>query len=194
MRSSPASAGVDVSRVTVEAALTPIRNMLATLAAILACGCAPADAPRPLSYDCDTPPGRLSELEQVQPGPAYRISGRIRPDDLRPDKRWEPAGNVFVESADEQDRVMLQLVAPEREPPLSIVLRSHHGEKNDLRTLGQIGLGEEVPFTLTIAGGRAKIGIGDIKTEIAVDLGKDARVGVGCSAGTFRFEALEFGV
>ena len=152
----------------------------------------PAPAP-PLSYDCDTPAGRLSELGQVRPGPSYSVSGRIRADDLLADERWEPAGNVFAESADEQDRVMLQLVAPERKSPLSIVLRTHHGLENDLRKLGEIALGEEAAFSLTVAGGRATIEIGDIKAEAAAEVGENARVGVGCATGAFRFDDLKFG-
>jgi hypothetical protein len=192
MISSPASAGEEHSPAREERALPSSEKSLTVIAAMLVSACAPAAAV-PLSYDCDTPPGRLSELKQVQPGPTYSISGRIRADDLLPDKRWEPAGTVFVESADEQDRVMLQLTAPERQSPLSIVLRTHHGEKNELRTLGRIALGEEASFTLAVAGGRARIEIGTIRAEAAVDLGKDARIGVGCSTGAFRFEGLKFG-
>ena len=171
-------------------------SLLAAAAAMLASACLPADAPAPappLGYDCDTPTARLSELEQVRPGPAYRISGKIRASALLPDERWEAAGNIFVESADEQDRVMLQLIASDREAPLQIVLRTNHGLNNDLRQLGQVALGEEIVFNLTVAGGRAKIEIGAIKAEAPADLGKHARVGVGCAAGTFRFEDLRFG-
>ena len=80
--------------------------LLTMLFASALAACTPAATPAaspPLSYDCDTPAGRLSELEQVQPGPAYRISGTIRADDLLPNDRWESAGNVFVESADEHE-------------------------------------------------------------------------------------------
>ena len=163
---------------------------------MLASACSPEAAPAPapaLSYDCDTPPGRLSQLEQVRPGPAYRISGRIRAVELLPDQRWEAAGNIFVESADEQDRVMLQLTAPEREAPIQVVLKTNHGLENHLRALGSVALDEDAAFTVSVAGGRATIEIGGMRAETPVDVGTDARVGVGCAAGSFRFDDLRFG-
>jgi hypothetical protein len=174
-----------------------MRLLTLLLAALALAACTPAAAPAPappLSYDCDTPAGRLSELEQVQSGPAYRISGTIRADDLLPNDRWESAGNVFVESADEQDRVMLQLIAPEPGSPLRIVLRSHDGEKQKARTLGAIAVGEEARFTLAVEGGTARAELGAMKAEAVVDLGEGARVGVGCAGGSFRFGELRFGV
>ncbi|HEY5720974.1 MAG TPA: hypothetical protein VIT45_01500 [Allosphingosinicella sp.] len=170
--------------------------LLALLALLALTACAPAAAPgpAPLSYDCQTPTGRLSELDQVQPGPSYRISGTIRADELRADSRWESAGNIFVESADEQDRVMLQLVSPDRGERLRIVLRTHHGEKQEARPLGAIAVGEEVPFVLAVDGGRAKAEIGALEAEAAVDPGTSARVGVGCAGGSFRFGELRFGM
>ena len=165
-------------------------------APIVLTACAPEAAPPsapPLSYDCETPAARLSELEQVQPGPAYSIAGRVRANDLIDDKRWEPAANIFVESADEQDRVMLQLIAPERRSPLQIVLRTQHGDKQEVRTLGSLPLGEDAAFALTVEGGRARAVIGAIKAEAALDPGPGARVGVGCATGSFRFDELRFG-
>jgi hypothetical protein len=173
-----------------------MRLLTLLLVALALAACSPAAPPvsaPPLAWDCNTPAGRLSELEQVQPGPAYRISGRIRADDLTDDGRWEPAANIFVESADEQDRVMLQLIAPERRSPLRIVLRTHHGEKQEVRTLGTIALGEEAAFTLTVERGRARAEIGTIKAEAAADVGEAARVGVACATGSFRFDELRFG-
>ena len=166
---------------------------LLTLFALAACAPATAPGPAPLSYDCETPAGRLSELDQVQPGPAYRISGTIRADELRSDARWESAGNIFVESADQQDRVMLQLISPDRGQRLQIVLRTHHGEKQEARPLGAIAVGEEAPFLVTVEGGKARAEIGTIKAEAAVGPGEGARVGVGCAGGAFRFAELRFG-
>jgi hypothetical protein len=161
------------------------------LAAFAATACSANAAP--LLYDCDSAPGRLSVLETVQPGPSYRVSGRISANELVKHQRWAPTGSASIESADEQDRIMLQLSAPEQKAPLQVVLRTTNKGKVSTQTLGQVGLEQDLAFSVTVADGRAKVEIGTMRGEAAVDLGAGAKVGVSCTTGNFHFEDLRFG-
>jgi hypothetical protein len=168
-----------------------IRSLLPILIAAVALPSAAHAAP--MSYDCDTGPGRFSELKQVQPGPAYRISGRIAANELATDKRWAPVANVTVESSDAQSRAMLRLVAPTHKAPIAVVLSITKAGKTDMQTLGQVGLGEELAFVLTVAEGRIRVEIGSMRGEAPIDVGPGASVSVVCSTGNFHFNDLRFG-
>jgi len=146
----------------------------------------------PFSYDCDTGAGRFSELKQTHPGPQYRISGRMAANELGTDKRWAPVANVTIESADGQSRAMLRLMAPTRRAPLDVVLSITKAGKTEVQTLGQVGLSEELTFVLTAAQGRARVEIGTMRGEAAIDVGGGASVAVVCSTGNFHFNDLRF--
>jgi hypothetical protein len=161
--------------------------LLAMAAAAAVTG--PANA-APMSYDCDTAPGRYSELKQTEPGPAYRVSGRIAANELAMDKRWVPVGNIVIESADGKNGARLRLFAPTRRAPLDVVLSTNIGDKVETQTLGQVGLSQELAFSMTVADGRVKVEIGTMRGEAAIEMGAGASVGVTCSTGNFHFDDL----
>lgn len=164
----------------------------ASLGAILASAVPSAPASSALlSYDCDTPSGRFSELTQVQPGPSYRIAGRVAAHELRPDKRWPSVAAIRVESADEQVRIMIEVTAESgADGPLALSLRTIDGLENEVRLLGEAPVGDALAFSLVVADGKARIEIGGRRGEAPADVGPSATVGVGCSTGSFRFEQL----
>ena len=150
-------------------------------------------APVPLTWDCDTPGARLSELTQVQRGPSYRIGGRVGARELRADARWPSVATILVESADEQDRIMIEVTARSRtDEALALSLRTIHGLDNRVIPLGQAPIGEALPFSLVVADGKARIEIGGFRREVPAEVGPGATVGAGCSTGSFRFEQLTF--
>lgn len=146
-----------------------------------------------MSYDCDTGAGRFSELKQVQPGPAYRISGRIAANELGKHERWLPVGNINITSADNQTRAMLQITASERKAPLDVLLRVINGDNDTSQTLGKVALSQELAFVLSVADGKVKVEIGDMRGEAQISMSGGASVAVGCSTGNFHFEDLRFG-
>src|SRR5438309_1887264 len=110
-----------------------------------------AEAP-PLSYDCDSAEGAFSELKQVQPGPSYRVTGRISARRLRQHDRWAPVASVRADAADGTMDVTLQLVAPHRpDGPLDVFLVTRAGKgAPEPKLLGHAQIGEELPFELTV--------------------------------------------
>ena len=166
----------------------------AKLLLVVAAFAAPAPAgAAPLSYDCDTGPGRYSELKRTEPGPAYSVSGRIAAIELGLHKRWLPSGQVVIESADGLRSARLQLVATTRQAPLDVVLLTDRDGEAGTQRLGQVGLNEALAFSMTVAGGRARVEIGTMRGEAEVDVGAAASVGVVCSTGNFHFEDLRLG-
>jgi hypothetical protein len=146
----------------------------------------------PLSYDCDTGAGRFSELKQVQPGPAYRISGRIAANELARHERWAPGSNITIESADEQNRVSLRILAPMQKAPLDVVLEITKAGKTETQALGRVGLSQELAFVLAFADGRVRAEIGTMRGEAPLAIGAGASVSVVCSTGNFHFNDLRF--
>jgi hypothetical protein len=147
----------------------------------------------PLSYRCDSGPGRYSQLKQIEPGPSYRASGRISANELGKHKHWAPGGSIVVESADKQTSAALKLAAPAWRAPLDVLLQIRKGETLETQALGQIGLGQELSFVMTVADGRVQVEIGAMRGEASIALGAGASVGVGCSTGNFQFEDLRLG-
>jgi hypothetical protein len=164
-------------------------RMMLLAGAVVAAWASPAPA-APLSYDCDSGAGRFSELKQTQPGPDYHISGRISANELGIHERWAPVGNIEIESADQKNRAMLQILAPARKAPLDVVLRTWNGEKVATQTLGQVGLNEDVTFSMAVGDGRVKVEFGTMRGEARVEMAAGANVGVGCSTGNYHFEDL----
>ena len=99
----------------------------------------------------------------------------------------------MIESADGKNSARLQLVAPTRQAPLDVVLRTNIGDKVETQTLGQAGLSQELAFSMVVAGGRVKVEIETMRGEAAIEVGAGASVGVTCSTGNFHFDDLRFG-
>ena len=150
-----------------------------------------ADA-APLSYDCDTAPGRYSELKQVQSGPAYRISGRIAGQ-----RAWQ--GQALGAGGQCHGRERRQPesrdAATHRSQPEGTAGRGpehHQGGPDGVQTLGHVGLGEELAFVLTVGEGKARVEIGSMRGEAPVDVGAGASVTIVCSTGNFHINDLRF--
>ena len=73
-----------------------------------------------------------------------------------------------------------------------MVLRTTSGEKVEEQRLGQIGLSQELVFSMIVTDGRVKVEAGTMRGEAPIDMGAGASVGVGCSTGNFHFEDLRF--
>lgn len=150
-----------------------------------------AEAP-PLSYDCDTAEGAFSQLKQVQPGPSYRITGRISAHRLRQHDRWVPVATVRADAADGTMEVALQLVAPHRpDGPLDVFLVTRAGKSEpEQKLLGHAEIGGELPFELAVDRGKVRARIGSLNGDAKASLGSGASVGVSCSTGEFLFNDL----
>jgi hypothetical protein len=161
-------------------------------AAALLWAASPTAAAAALSYDCDTASGSFSELKQSQAGPSYRVSGRITARQLRVDKRWLPAGNVAIASADQKVFVMLKLSGLKRpKGPLEVILVNVDGGRKTQQVLGQIGLNETLSFTLSVQGSTARAEIGRMGGDTVAAIGPGGSVGITCSTGDFMFDDLK---
>ncbi|HEY5723037.1 MAG TPA: hypothetical protein VIT45_12015 [Allosphingosinicella sp.] len=167
-----------------------LKSLLAAIASFAALA-GPAQA-APFSYDCDTGAGRFSELKQVQPGPDYRISGRISANELATHKRWAPGANLTIESADKSVRASLRILAPTRKAPLDVVLETTKDGKTETQTLGRIGLSQDLAFVLAVAGGQVRAEIGSMRGDAPISIGAGGSVSTVCSTGNFHFEDLRF--
>ena len=167
-----------------------VKSLLPALAAAVAMtGSANA---APFSYDCDTGGGRFSELKQTQPGPNYRISGKISANELGRHERWAPGSNITIESADGKSRASLRVMAPTRKAPLDVVLAITKDGKTENQALGQIGLAQELAFVVTVADGRVRAELGTMRGEAPIAVGTGASVSVVCSTGNFHYNDLSF--
>jgi hypothetical protein len=148
-----------------------------------------------LRFDCDTAEGVFSDLKQVQPGPSYRIAGRISAIRLRLHEHWEPAGTLTVTAADGKMAVSLQIVAPKRpDGPLDLLLLVNAvGQPEQQKLLGQAPIGEELPFELVVEAGKASARIGTMHAEAQAGVGTGGTASASCSTGEFLFTDLSFG-
>ncbi len=160
-------------------------------AAALWAGMAAAPAAAvPINYDCDTAPSSYSMIDLVQPGPDYRITGRITPVQWRRGP-WQPVATVGLISSDNRNVVALR-IARTGGGPAAITLQSMVKGDQRLTDAGTVGLKQQVPFELALVNGKATLRVGAKSVTTEMVLGAGAKVQVTCSTGQFMFKDLDW--
>jgi hypothetical protein len=162
----------------------------AAAAAVLAAGGAGSAAARPLSWDCDTQDGHFSQLEMVQEGPSYRISGRITPVELRTHRRYAPMAAIRIQS-DGDDWVGIRIGRFDGRRLEARLARSVGGRMEE-SAFASLESGAAFPFELSLsADGAAAASLGTARAGTEILLGFGGRVQLTCSTGEFLFEGIE---
>jgi hypothetical protein len=167
-------------------------------------------AAAPFAYFCAAPLSHSSQMMQVQPGPTYRVRGRIGPVEL--ERIPDPSLPVPIEAhtqryADvmimnfETGRSVWLTVTP-RYPgtePESVAdvevqtgIDDQHGS-HQLTTLGSRGfLWDELPFDIEVRADRVIVTAGAAREEYAITVGPGATIYLSCIGGSFDFQGVEW--
>ncbi len=168
-----------------------MRSALTILAAAAAAGLLASPlAAVPIDYDCDTPGGSYSKLDLVQPGPDYRVTGRISAVKWRTHGRWYPTAVVALISASEREAVSVRIERPGESGVL--LVESLIGGKSNKVAVGSLRLKEEVAFELSVHGGKAMVQVGGKSFPLEAEISPGAKLLISCSTGQFLFKALDW--
>ncbi len=163
----------------------------------------------PFDFQCNAPFRENSEFWQEQAGPVRRVTGRIHLQSLH-DILPQPPGEELriigpvpdtrggnVELIDWDDSIFVTLgIGPHNRSSetLEVVLSWQIGDETHTRLLTTLAERnyrfEPVPFTIVTDGRRVTVEAAGARAEVAVAIGPDIEVRVGCSGGEFFFEDL----
>lgn len=146
----------------------------------------------PLSFDCDVPPNHYSSVSQDVSG-QMTIGGTVDPVQMRSGNNLPVAGARLV-SADGKISTGFQLVADStHSKQFNIVLNTKRGDDLRSNTVGQVGIGGEIPFSLTVSDlGKVTLFIsGTTFNDDFIPLSSGNEM-VFCSTGQFKFSNLMF--
>jgi hypothetical protein len=165
------------------------RIALACLATALPLVCAAADEVRH-DFECDTPAGHFSYWKRSVSGSEIEISGKVTVNELRKDKKWSPAANVFVarRGDDRTSQYGLRLYAIMKTPDLVFLELLKVGGR-DMIGLGPIPRTDKpVPFSLKLdAAGTLTVTVAGSEASTNVGTFKPNSVELSCSTGDFEF-------
>jgi len=188
---------------------------IAIAAGLIALAAAPSAA-APFSFACSAPLGRHSELMRVQPGPAYRVRGRIGPVELEevPDPalplRMEGnhipsharSADVTIMSAGDTANSLTLAVVPRwpgneadavAEVTVQVMVDNAVRDEHVLTTIGSRGhIWDDVAFDIQVGEDRVTVEAGGRREEIALTLGRGATLYVACVGGSFDFDDLDW--
>ncbi|QHD67868.1 hypothetical protein GS397_13035 [Sphingobium yanoikuyae] len=168
-------------------------TILCTAIGLVAMPC----AAQTFTYDCDTPGGHFSKLENVANGPDYAITGEVDPRRLYGGSDWLPTALISLNSADGRQQVGIRLLAnrPETEDARQGVVRFVTYQKVDSapqegEALATVSLGTAVPFSLMLTEGEAIVKVGTVEKRLSFKRGDKPLARVTCSSGEFVFTNL----
>ncbi|WP_156678677.1 hypothetical protein [Sphingomonas profundi] len=146
----------------------------------------------PLSFDCDVPPDHYSSVSEDVTG-LMTISGTVKLVQMRSGNNVPVAGARLV-SADGKNSTGFQLIAGSAHgKQFSIVLNTKRGDDLRSSTVGQIGAGGAVTFSLSLSeSGQVTLLIDGASFNadfIPMPSGKEMAF---CSTGQFKFSDLTF--
>jgi hypothetical protein len=166
-------------------------SMAAAAAAAMAAGGSIAEA-APVLFDCDAGSGTYSNIDIPQPGPNYRIVGRLSVSELRFDKDWYPVANARLLAADKKSAVGIRVRRLPGNYPIELVLQTWIGGKERNRVLARLRKGEAAPFSIETTGGVTRVEAGGQSLVVEPVIGANAKIQIACSTGQFSFEDLDW--
>jgi hypothetical protein len=146
----------------------------------------------PLSFDCDVPPDHYSSVSQEASG-QMTIGGTVELVQMRSGNNLPVAGARLV-SADGKSSTGFQLVADSvHAKQFNIILNTKRGDDLQSNTVGQVGIGGSIPFSLTVSDlGKVTLLISGTAFNadfIPILSGNEMAF---CSTGQFKFSNLLF--
>lgn len=147
----------------------------------------------PMTYECDTPADRISEIKVPVNIVTFRMSGIITADAFRVGKYW-PVGNISLVDL-EGNAVRLRLVAAKDRTTSDIFLETTKEKKPLKRKLGQLPIGQPLNFSINASDpGKVKITVNELDLDATVnsELSSEAFLSISCSTGEFNFSNLEW--
>jgi hypothetical protein len=140
-------------------------------------------------FDCDVPPGKVSEWNGTVPPAMTQVSGRIQLIEARHDERWLPSASVRVVQAEEKIGLRLY-VTPDAPQVLQVeLLRPGSKNQNDRGLLTTVPADtHSVAFTLSAtAAGDIRVTIGGKDASLAATHFRAQKISLSCSTGEFKF-------
>lgn len=148
----------------------------------------------PVKWACDTPGGHYSELSQIQAGPVYRVAGTMKWAQSYADRRYAPAANIRIQSADGTRWIGVNMLAAARASRIMFGVRVQNGGEPQDETLGTAAINEVVPFEVSVSpAGEIVMSIGGQRRTAQVNIGPGATVSATCSTGEFEFGTIDLG-
>ena len=168
----------------------------------------------PFSFFCAAPLAHRSQMMQVQPGPTYRVRGRVGPVQLEdipdPSLPLRMEGHDIpsnTRSADvmfmnfETGNMVLLTVTPrypgnESEAVADVQVQTGVDGVDSIRQLTTLGsrgfMWDDLTFDIEVREDRVIVEAGGRREEFAVTIGRGAMVVFSCIGGSFDFEALDW--
>lgn len=167
-----------------------------------------AAAAAPFTFFCVAPLAHSSELMQVQPGPAYRVRGRIGPVQL--ERIPDPSLPVPIEAHTqryagvmiinfETGKSVWLTVTPrypgdESEAIADVQVQTGADDEHSIRQLTTLGsrgfIWDDLPFDIEVRPDRVIVEAGGRREEFAVAIGPGATIYLSCLGGSFDFESV----
>lgn len=174
--------------------MTPIRfRVLAGFSCLLAvCGMASAAEPTH-SFECDTPGGHFSKWNRSVSSSAIEVSGTLKVNELREDKKWSPGATVLLAGgANGNTSIGLRLFALLKVKDMFFLEMLKPGGHQDLGIGGMIPrTTEPIPFSLVLdATGKLTVKIAGTDTSVDVGAFNPKSLSLGCSTGDFEFAGI----
>jgi hypothetical protein len=144
----------------------------------------------PIRYDCDTAAGSFSMIDFVQPGPDYRVTGRISARAFRAHEYY-PVANIQLVSA--RNLVGLRLRREQANGPIEFVLQSRGQAGLREAVLAIVEQGDATPFLVEVVRGVARVEVAGQSRTVDVPISAGATLQISCSTGQFVFEDLDWG-
>lgn len=155
-------------------------------AAPAAAGAAPAD------HECDAAGGRIDEVAILdQAGPDYLVRGTITPVLPRSHPEYVATATVYFRSADSQRIAIIQILRGAANRYTVTARRVTRGH-SFARPLAPISTGQTVTFELASSAAGTFATVAGRRIDLGPPIGPGAHVSVTCSAGHFRFGALDW--
>lgn len=168
-------------------------TILCTAIGLVAMPC----AAQTFTYDCDTPGGHFSKLENVANGPDYAITGEVKVRRLYGSSDWLPTALISLASADGRQQIAIRLLAdkPETEDARQgevsfTTFLKVDGVVQEGKPLAMVALGTAVPFSLRLTEGDAIVKFGTVEKHLPFKRGDKPLAMVACSSGEFVFTNL----
>lgn len=158
-------------------------------------------------HDCDAAAGRSAELERIQTGGSFAVTGTIEPLALYRNDAYaaDATGSIWLRAPDGSWSAQIEigrLVSDEKlsDGEMFASLNTTAGDTETAGEFGVVELGKTYSFSLIVAGGHGRATVeGDYaplesKTStFEVPATDGAVASIICSGGAFRFRDLDLG-
>ena len=159
-------------------------------AALASAGNAATTAPQAISFDCNADAGIISGIDPAKLPTSNSVSGTLRPVLGRIHPIVVAAATVKL--ASQKNFVAIQLAETEPKSGIFKIWVRNGDDRNEERTpLGEIRVGDTVPFKLVRAGDNVLVTAGAQTVTIRQLFFGHPKVGVSCSTGQFVFNDIQ---